>query len=216
MGLCVDVMQSQKQYQKITRAAYDLVAGEYIRRDRGTIPETFEVLAALKRFISLLPPYVKILDIGSGGGRDSRFLYDHGFRVTGIDSSRKMIAKARKIQSSVIYMVMDLEYPKFRASTFDGVWANASLHHIPKKRLQKVLRKIYTVLKPGGILFVKVKYGKGEKMRTDAKFGKRITRYFAFYRLRELNKLLCAAGFKIIAAHTDTRKEWIDVFAQKP
>lgn len=209
-------MQLPKQYQKVTRAAYDLVAGEYAKRDQEIVPETFAVRAALRRFIRLLPHNAAVLDVGSGAGRDSRFLYDRGLRVTGIDFSPRMVVAARKINPHIRYYVMDIEKLKFKAGAFDGVWANASLHHIQKKRLNKVLSNIYTVLRPGGIFFVKVKYGKGERMRTRITFGKSTIRYFAFYHLRELSKLMRAVSFKIIAVHTDKRKEWIDVFAQKP
>lgn len=216
MVLRLDSMQSQKQYRKITRVAYERVADEYVKRDLHIILETFEVRAALNSFIKLLQPQASVLDIGSGGGRDSRFLHDYGLTVTGIDFSRTMINQARKIRPRIIYKIMDLEHLKFKPRRFDGVWANASLHHIPKKRLYRVLKQIHTILKPGGVFFAKVKYGKKEGILASVKFGKRITRYFAFYRVHEINKLLSEAGFEIISTHTDKRKEWIDVFAQKP
>lgn len=208
-------MHAQKRYQKITRAAYDLVAGEYAKRDQCVVPETFEVRAALRCFVRLLPRHATVLDVGSGAGRDSRFLHDRGLRVIGIDFSPRMVAVARKINPRIRYQIMDIEQLKFKVGMFDGVWANASLHHIPKKRLKKVLSKIYIVLRSGGIFFVKLKYGKGERMRANITFGKPTTRYFAFYHIRELSKLMRTAGFKILSAHTDQRQEWIDIFAKK-
>ena len=85
------------KYKLITKKTYDFFAKNYADRDKKIIAETIEVKKALNRFVKLLLKRARILDIGSGTGRDSRFLFEKGFRVIGIDFSKKMIEEARKI-----------------------------------------------------------------------------------------------------------------------
>ena len=205
----------QDNYKKITQATYDEIAYDYIERDQAIVPETQEVKDALERFISLLPNSGVVLDIGSGGGRDSRFLYNHHLKVVGIDFSDKLITAAKKVEPGVDYRVMDFENLNFSNGELDGVWANASLHHIPKSNLQTVLKKIHSILKDGGIFFIKMKHGDGEGIRKNEKFGKQLKRYFAFYKTDELNKLLEAAGFEVLETALTTKEEWVESFAKK-
>lgn len=207
---------SNKNYKKVTRATYDHIAEDYVKRDLGVVPETLEVKDALVHFIKSLPRHGTVLDIGSGGGRDARFLHKHGLRVTGIDFSPRMVAEARRISPQIKFKVMDIEHLRFKPQEFDGIWTNASLHHMPKRKLPAVLRNIFEIIKPGGILFLKVKYGKGEGMRINTKFGKRIAIYFAFYQVRELNQYLRRSDFRILSTLIGPRREWIDTYARKP
>lgn len=203
------------EYKSITREAYDKVASAYMQRDQTIVDETFEVKKALEKFASLLPEHGKVLDIGSGGGRDARFFLAHGFQVTGIDFSERMIEGAKSINSKIDYRVMDFEHLEFPPKEFDGIWANASLHHIPKANLKAVLEKIYNILKIGGIFFIKVKHGNQDGIRENQKFGKNLKRYFAFYQPEELAGLLESVGFVILNTEVMTRSEWLDMLAKK-
>lgn len=206
--------RKNKSYKIITKRAYSLVAGEFAKRDRLTVAESCDVQLALKKFIRLLPKGGTILDVGCGTGRDSAMLFRAGFKVLGIDFSKKMIEFAKKINPRVEYQAMDLENIKLE-DKFDGIWANASLHHIPKSHLPLVLRKIGHLLVDNGVLFIKVKHGSRDELRTNFNYGRNITRWFAFYGVGELKKLVRAAGFKVLSVKTTTKKEWVDIFARK-
>ena len=76
--------------------------------------------------------------------------------------------------------------------TFDGVWAAASLLHLPKARIHQALQEIRRVLKPDGGFFITVKKGEGEAL-VDNHVGKR---FFAYYQPQELTQLLASEDLK--------------------
>ncbi len=202
-------------YKQITKGTYDDIAADYSERDSSVIAESWEVKGALDAFVALLKPGAHVLDVGCGGGRDSRYLAEKGMRVTAIDFSESMVRNAQKINSNIEYMQMDFEHIDFPEKAFDGVWANASLHHIPKANLAHVLRSLHRILVSDGVLFLKVKHGDSEGVRENMKFGKSLKRYFAFYKPEEMISLVESAGFQIVRHSLVTSDEWLDVVARK-
>lgn len=83
-----------------------------------------------KQFLPLIPVGGRILDLGCGSGRDSRYFLEQGFQVTAIDGSAELCRLASKyIGQEVLCMVFrDLAFE----NCFDGVWACASLLHVPR------------------------------------------------------------------------------------
>lgn len=202
-------------YKEITKNAYDDVASDYSKRDSEIVPESFDVKNVLDKFIGMFPEGALILDIGSGGGRDSRYMHAHGLKVTGIDFSEQMIMLAQKEAPEIKYVHMDFENLDFPGESFDGVWANASLHHVPKAKLHDVLSQIYKILKKDGTFFIKIKHGDFDGIRENEKFGRKIKRQFSYYRPDELAEMLEFAGFSILEKYLTTGDEWLDIFAKK-
>ena len=99
----------ENNYKSLTHDAFEEVVEDYIKRDDAVVEETHDVQNALEKFSTLLPVNSKVLDIGSGGGRDSRFLFKKGFEVTGVDFSEKMVEKAKEKQPQINYLMMDFE-----------------------------------------------------------------------------------------------------------
>ncbi len=207
--------EKKSEYKQITNETFNEIADDYAKRDSEVVDETFQVKKALDTFIQRLPADARVLDIGSGGGRDSRYLAEHTFKVTGIDASERMIKNASTAAPQIDYKQMDFEALDFPKESFDGIWANASLHHIPKDRIEPVLRKIHELLKEHGTFFMKVKHGSSEGIRENKKFGRMLKRYFAFYSPEELTEIFTAIGFKIKSTEVDDSKEWLDIFAEK-
>lgn len=58
---------------------------------------------------------------------------------------------------------MDIENLAFPAESFDGIWASASLIHISKERVGRVLKKLHNILREKGVLFLNYKLGEGEE-----------------------------------------------------
>lgn len=208
---------SQDDFKKITKRTYNLIAVEYAKRDKmvEAIEEEFEIKDDLEKFIKLLPKKSWVLDIGCGAGRDSRFFGRHGFKVVGIDFSRTMIIQAKKISRREIYKSIDFEKVQFKNESFCGVWANASLHHMPRKRLLSVLRKIYNWLQGGGFFFIKVRRGDKEGLQEQQKFNRTIKRFFAFYQSKDLKVALKSCGFRMISSRVDNRRGWVSVLVKK-
>lgn len=103
----------------------------------------------------MLKPGAKILDIGCGTGHTSIALAKLGFSCIGIDLSETRIEKARKEASSlnldINFHIGDAENPPFPPASFDAVYCNAILHHLPN--IEEDLLKYKILLKPGGYIF---------------------------------------------------------------
>lgn len=144
----------------------------------------------MKKFHKLLPAG-KVLEIGSGGGRDAKELIALGYEYTGTDISNGLIKEAIKHNPNATFLkqsVYELNFPK---DTFDGFWTSAVLLHIPKSRIDKALTKIHKVVKPEGIGFISIKQGVGEKADENERF-------FAYYSEEEFKKKLKDNNFEII------------------
>lgn len=174
-------------------------------RDLGLIP-------ILVKFIKLLNNKGLVLDAGCGAGRDSKYLIEHGLQTIGIDFSEGMLGEARKKVPNGDFRKMDMRELKFSANEFDGIWACASLLHLPKNEVSKGLEEFRRVLKPNGILMASVKEGIGEKFETE-KYG---PRFFVYYKLSEFENKVKESGFKIIDSWVNKGEKWnwVGLFAK--
>ena len=121
-----------------------------------------------KVFLSYIPDGGKILDLGCGSGRDTKHFIEAGYDVTAIDGSRTLCDEATK------YTGIEVRCMRFdelnETNVYDGVFACASLLHVPAEDLRRIICKIRDSIKPGGILYASFKYGDYE--------GERDGRYF--------------------------------------
>lgn len=112
-------------------------------------------------FANRLPPGGRILDAGCGSGRDAKAFREMGFEVTAMEASPKLAELARA------YSGVDVEVRTFDEvawrDRFDGVWACASLLHVPRRDLAATVGRLRDALKPGGILWMSFKYGTRER-----------------------------------------------------
>ena len=130
-----------------TLAYYDKNAGEFVRRTRDV-----DIKATRQAFTALLPPRAHILDAGCGSGRDAAaFLYE-GFTVTAFDGS---VAMAELASAGTGLRVLQLTFGQVAFdAVFDGIWACASLLHLPTDHLDDAVARLIAALKPAGILFI--------------------------------------------------------------
>lgn len=131
------------------RDAYTRIAGEW-DRDAGAWDEAFHA-ACQKLFLEHLSG-TRVLDAGCGLGRDSVAFAAAGLRVTAIDQVRDFAIAARTGNPRVHAAVMDLTALALRPGTFDGVFAAASLLHVPGPLTARVLASIRELLVPRGVL----------------------------------------------------------------
>ena len=121
-----------------------------------------------EKFLTLLPSGAAILDLGCGSGRDSKAFLEQGFRVTAADGSPELCALAEAYTGIPVRRMLFSELDERDA--YDGIWACASILHVPSAELPDIFRRMVTALKHGGILYVSFKYGTFE--------GERNGRYF--------------------------------------
>lgn len=173
-----------------------------------------EEMATFKKFL----PKGKILEIGAGGGRDAQELIKLSYDYVGIDVAEKLLAEAQKFNPNATFLhqtIYDLDFPK---NSFDGFWTSATLLHIPKSRIKTALGKIHAVIKSGGIGFISIKQGKGEKIEQDEPQlpGDR-RRLFAFYSQGEFKKILENNGYQVIESRIkpiSERTTWLIYFVK--
>ena len=132
-----------------------------------------------KKFLSYLGTKGKILDAGCGCGRDSRYFLEQGYQVEAFDASEEMCKKAGRWLGQEVKCMEFSKITYLRA--FDGVWACASLLHVPKRKLPEVLERLYLALREPVILYASFKKGDSERC-----FGGRHFSDFMEIQLRDL------------------------------
>ena len=143
-------------------------------------------IAALLDHIQGTPPFT-ILDFGCGPGRDLRAFTDIGHVGIGLEGSERFVGMAREQGFEVLQQnFLELDLP---GEKFDGVFANASLFHVPSQELPRVLRELHATLKPGGVLFSSNPRGSNEE-------GWNRGRYGAYRDLETWRDYLRDAGFQ--------------------
>ena len=145
-----------------------------------------ENVAALLNNITALPPFT-ILDFGCGPGRDLITFTEQGHVAIGLEAAAPFAAMARTHSGCEVweqdFLMLDL--PDAR---FDGIFANASLFHVPMQELPRVLRELRATLKPGGVLFSSNPHGNDDEGWNRGRFG-------AYLRLETWRTFMTAAGF---------------------
>jgi SAM-dependent methyltransferase len=140
-------------------------------------------------------PGRRILNLGSGSGRDAVLLRDCGLEVVCVDASKAMI----EITTNLGFEshLADFSYIDFSQSSFDGVWAYTSLIHIPKEVARRVIIATQRLLKSDGVFTIGVIEGDTAGM-IERKTMPGMVRYFKNYSSKELRELIEPLGFKFL------------------
>ncbi|WP_165664215.1 class I SAM-dependent methyltransferase [Metapseudomonas otitidis] len=146
-------------------------------------------IEALLRHLGPGGPF-DILDFGCGPGRDLQTFRRLGHRPVGLDGTARFVEMARIDAGCEVWQqnFLALELP---AERFDGVFANASLFHVPLQELPRVLGQLHATLRPGGVLFSSNPRGQNEE-------GWNGQRYGAWHDYGRWRVLLEAAGFQAL------------------
>jgi ubiquinone/menaquinone biosynthesis C-methylase UbiE len=202
---------------KNLKKVYDEVASSYDNQHKEDL-----IRQDLDIFLQYLSKSAKVLDFGCGPGRDGEYFALQDIEVTFLDISPQMLAIARKKVPSATFIEADMTEVELPGEEYDGIWANASLLHLTKVEIPSVLEKIFSSLKPGGVFFVSLKEGEGEKEETTTRFqntDRPVARFFAFYSYQEIRTLLENVGFTVIETimrpSRSSSFNWLRVFAKK-
>ncbi|MGH7853035.1 MAG: class I SAM-dependent DNA methyltransferase [Candidatus Binatia bacterium] len=133
------------------------------------------------------PGPCRILDFGCGPGRDLKVFRDLGHEAIGLEGAERFVELARSYSGCEVWHqdFLKLAMPH---EFFDGIFANASLFHVPSQELPRVLFELWTALKQDGVLFSSNPRGENEE-------GWNGQRYGCYYNLETWCDLVTAAGF---------------------
>ena len=180
-------------------------------RDHDVTQNYDALLDALGRRAQL-----RLLDFGCGPGRDLAALSALGHVVTGLDGAPAFVRMARANSGCAVleqnFFALDLG-----AEQFDGVFANASLFHVPRAELPRVLAQLFRSLVPGGVLFC----SNPRSFDRDWE-GWQGERYGSYLTIEAWSSVIRAADF-VIERHflrpahkTPAEQAWLAIVARKP
>jgi len=172
------------EISRLTLAYYDQRADDFWAGTRNH--DVRQNIDALLGHIKESPPFV-ILDFGCGPGRDLKAFRALGHLAMGLEGSARFAAMARA-HSGCEVLKQDFLRLDLPAGRFDGIFANASLFHVPSAELPRVLDELRTALKPGGVLFSSNPHGANEEGWNKGRYG-------AYHDWETWRRYLTAAGF---------------------
>lgn len=155
----------------------------------------------------------RVLDIGSGPGREALIFKEKGLDVTCLDASEAMVKiSTEKGLRSILGNFFAMP---FQDGEFDGAWAYTSLLHARKADAVKAMGEARRVLKDGGILALGLIEGNTEGYRESS--GINMPRWFSYYTQSKAEKLLADCGFEIVyfEKFKPKTKEYLNFIARK-
>jgi SAM-dependent methyltransferase len=167
-----------------TLAHYDATAASFWEGTRSH--DVSQNHAALLGAIEGAPPFT-LLDLGCGPGRDLAHFRSLGHEAVGLDGSARFVEMARALTGCEV-MHQDFLHLSLPDARFNGIFANASLFHVPTQELGRVLATLRRSLVPRGVLF-------SSNPRGDDTEGFSGERYGAFHTIEAWRAHLTAAGF---------------------
>lgn len=156
-------------------AYYDEHSDEFVAATSNV-----DMQALYEPFLRLIPDGGRILDLGCGSGRDAKYFAEHSYEVIALDASAEMVTAARR------HSLADVRQMRFDemsfSEEFDGIWACASLLHVPRDSLSLIIQKCLYALREGGVLYVSFKLGSDDRREKG--------RLFADLKPEHLSKLI--------------------------
>ena len=196
--------------KRVTVESYQAQAEEYAE-STAELPDA--IAAAMDGFAAELPGG-RVLEVGSGPGRDADELEQRGLEVRRTDITPAFVRLLRKqghVADQLDPLHDDLSDP---AGPYDGVWASASLLHVRREDLPTVLANLAAVTRPQGRFFLALKEGDGARFSRHGSIGG--PRHFTFWRKEPLTSALAGAGWRVESVeHRDGLRDerWLQVLS---
>jgi len=146
---------------------YDVYADRFLENTRDV-----DMKLLRDRFLAALPKSItgksRILDAGTGSGRDALAFQNDGYLVSAFDASPSMV-RAAMDHSGIPVRQMCFESFEWEHA-FEGIWACASLLHVAYADLTRVMHNLSAHLVAEGVLYASFKLGKGERQSEGRHF----------------------------------------------
>ncbi|MFC4406659.1 class I SAM-dependent methyltransferase [Haloarchaeobius iranensis] len=191
-----------------TRSVYESNSDAFVEKyRRESIAERFG-----EPFFDALQG-TRILDVGCGPGSDAETFADRGYDVTGLDVTPSFIESGRENVSDARFALGDMRTLPFGPNSFDGVWACASLLHVPRGDVPATLSEFARVLDGDGTLYCSLK--RGDESGFDG-----LGRFFERHTAAAVCELLVDTGFEPVhvetadAAEVASQDGWVQAVAR--
>ncbi|NPC44226.1 class I SAM-dependent methyltransferase [Nocardioides sp. zg-1230] len=199
-----------------TIEAYDRDAEAYAAR---TVAMPDSVRADMEDLATRLGPGARVLEIGSGGGREALLMEELGLAVRRTDVTPGFVDLLRGQGHACDLLdplVDDLVPPDGPPGVpYDAVWANASLLHVDRRDLPTVLSRLADVTRPGGLLRASFKEGDGEGWSTHGTIS--APRHFTYWRAPDLEVVTAGSGWSDVVVRRglegDRGETWLGLSA---
>jgi SAM-dependent methyltransferase len=175
---------AEREVSRRTLAYYNASAEAFWAATRDH--DVTQNIAALLSRIEGEPPF-QILDLGCGPGRDLASFVKLGHRAVGLEGAATLASMARANSGCEVWE-QDFLAPQLPLARFDGVFSNASLFHVPSRRLPDVLRALHATLKPRGVLMSSNPRGNDFEGWSEGRYG-------VWHSLEGWRRHLLASGF---------------------
>lgn len=195
---------------------YNKIAEDWVRdHDKDTWGQ-----AGADMFLSFLPLGATVLDIGCGGGIKTNYIAKKGYKAEGVDLSDKMIELAKRDYPELQFAVLDMYDIDQYQHSVDGIFVQAALLHIEKKRVLEVLQKMKDKLNPDGVIYIAVKSmrdnGVEEEIKTENDYGYEYSRFFSYFTEEELRKYMNELDLDIVwEGSIGAASKWLQIIAKK-
>ena len=146
-----------------TRDYYERNAEDYF-----TTTVNAKLSTAYRLFLGSLPKNARILDAGCGSGRDTAVFLRRGYDVSAFDASAAFCRLSSRLTGVSTRQLRFQEFDEIEQ--YDGIWACASLLHVPRVELLDCISRLVGALKPGGVMYVSFKHGSGERFAPEGRF----------------------------------------------
>lgn len=197
---------------RATVAAYDAYADAFADGIRAAVDLAEEQNHA---FAAMVGAGARVLEIGSGSGRDADLLEELGLDVRRTDITPAFVELLRsqgQVADVLDPLLDDLDDPARPGTPYDGVWASASLLHVDRADVPMLLGRLAAATKPGGVLALSLKEGDGEAWSTHGYVA--APRRFVYWREQQLREVLEASGWDVIdlgrSTSGRTGEPWLD------
>jgi SAM-dependent methyltransferase len=167
-----------------------------------------DMSAIYQHFLPLIPKGCAVLDAGCGSGRDALYFKFRGYDTTAMDASPALCKLARELLEQDVHCIgfEDITWQNY----FDGVWACASLLHVPKDDLPSIMKRLAKSLKAGGVMYASFKYGDSERVKGGRAFTDMTEESFAEF-LKFVPELSLKESWVTADRRVGSDQDWLNV-----
>lgn len=190
-----------KRTNEETRRSFNLAAEKYYELFKDEMKQKEYDRAILDKFAGDFDTKSVVCDVGCGPGHITKYLFDKGLNVFGVDISERCIEIARRENPKMRFQVMDMARLDVADESLGGIVSYYSIIHTPKRFVPMLFREFNRVLRKGGKILIVVKKGSTEGYVDDL-VGFKTRLHFTNFTEEELKSYLRTSGFELTFLET--------------